>query len=144
MTMTKADSTVSITSPKPFDPRRFERRMSGRGSVNKFGAERTNGFASKRESDRHTELALLQRAGRIEGLRTQVRIKLETMAPDGARVPVEYESGRQASHLVDFAYIDISTGSEVFEEVKGVDHPLGKLKRAHVNAQLGIEIRVVR
>jgi hypothetical protein len=68
----------------------------------------TNGFDSKREAKRFSELKLLERAGQISELQCQVRIEL---------IPKnEHES---AVHWkADFIYCE--NGEEVWEDCKGV------------------------
>ena len=67
-------------------------------------------FDSRREARRYAELRLLERAGEITGLRTQVPCEL-IPAQDGER-PCRY--------VADFVYSDLRTGEIVVEDVKGV------------------------
>jgi hypothetical protein len=48
-----------------------------RRSSNKYKAVRTDGFASKKEAARYQELLLLERAGKITNLTTQVKFSLD-------------------------------------------------------------------
>jgi len=96
-------------------------------------------FASKKEAGRYQELKLLVLAGEIGKLQLQPGFKLGTDdAPVLMRSP-RYPNGRRASYFADFKYRG-KDGLEVIEDVKGMDTPLSKLKRAVVEAQYGIRI----
>jgi hypothetical protein len=72
---------------------------------NKFGAVRTNGFASKKEARRFAELTLLERAGHIQGLQAHPRYALTV-------------NGVLVGHYTpDFVYAEGLT--DIAEEVKG-------------------------
>ena len=99
-------------------------------------------FASKREAKRYRELTLLQDAGEISELELQPKFEL---GPDEA--PILYRSdrcpnGRRAAYFADFRYRD-RDGSTVIEDVKGIDNPLSRLKRAIVEAQYSVKIVLV-
>ena len=52
-----------------------------------------------------------------------------------------YPNGRRASYIADFKYFtDIEGNRMVVEDVKGMDTPVSRLKRAIVEAQYGIRI----
>jgi hypothetical protein len=72
---------------------------------NKFGAVRTNGFASKKEERRYQELALLVFVGQIRDLMCQQSYPLTV---NGIVV---------GKYTPDFLYVE--NGQEVVEEVKG-------------------------
>jgi hypothetical protein len=94
-------------------------------------------FHSKRELARWRELKLLEAAGEIVELRRQVRVELA-----GRDGPIKYEGGRKAALVVDFVYVD-KAGSTVWEDAKGFEPPLSKLKRAIARA-MGIEVVLTR
>jgi hypothetical protein len=104
----------------------------------KYGAESTTldgiRFASKAEAKRWAELCLLERAGEITGLERQVPIPLQ--GQDG---PILTPTGRPATYVADFAYVDNRTGEKVYEDRKGVQTPEFKLKRAILAAQ-GVKV----
>ena len=79
-------------------------------------------FDSKREANRWAELRLLERAGKIEKLKRQVKYLL---------IPSQYRDGkcieREASYIADFVYI--KDGHLVVEDCKGFRTPEYKLKR---------------
>lgn len=96
--------------------------------MSKYKARKTevNGvvFDSKKEADRFIELSLLQRAGAITGLKTQVKFEL---------IPAQYEwtinpkTGatkkgkvieRAVNYIADFVYTE--NGKIVVEDTKGV------------------------
>jgi hypothetical protein len=84
-------------------------------------------FPSRREANRYAELRLLERAGKIEDLRTQVRYPLEV-------------NGLLVSHYVaDFTYLE--KGKLVVEDAKGHITPVYVIKKKHMAAQYGIEIK---
>lgn len=86
-------------------------------------------FDSKKEGERYRHLKAEQLAGRIGGLRCQVRFPLRV---NGVVV------GR---YVADFVYV---RGSErVVEDVKGVLTAVYKLKRGLMKAIFGIDIHEV-
>lgn len=98
-------------------------------------------FDSKAEARRYSALKLLEKAGEISELELQPVFPL---AIDGKPVLIRsqgYPNGRQAKYIGDFRYLDRS-GARVTEDVKGVDTPESRLKRAIVEAQYGIRIAV--
>ena len=100
-------------------------------------------FDSKKEAGRYSELKLLQRAGMITQLELQPKYPLGT---DDDPVLIRsggYPNGRRASYIADFRYFDPNERKTVVEDVKGMDTPLSRLKRAVVEAQYGIRIVLV-
>ena len=79
-------------------------------------------FDSKREANRWAELRILERAGKIEKLKRQVKYLL---------IPSQYRDGkcveRECSYLADFVYI--KDGRLVVEDCKGFRTPEYKIKR---------------
>ena len=79
-------------------------------------------FDSKREANRWAELRLMERAGKIQKLKRQVRYLL---------IPSQYRVGkcieREASYIADFVYI--KDGHLVVEDCKGFRTPEYRLKR---------------
>ena len=79
-------------------------------------------FDSKREANRWFELRLLERAGKIEKLKRQVKYLL---------IPSQYRDGkcieRECSYLADFVYV--KDGHLVVEDCKGFRTPEYKIKR---------------
>ena len=99
-------------------------------------------FASGREAKRYRELKLLERGMWISGLELQPKYKLGT-----ADAPILLRSercpnGRRAAYFADFRYRN-SDGETVIEDVKGIDNPLSKLKRAIVEAQYRVKIVLI-
>ena len=74
--------------------------------INKYGAIRTNGYASKTESERALELRLLQQAGEITELEEQVRY------------PLRVAGELVCTYVADFVYKDFA-GRLTVEDVKG-------------------------
>ena len=79
-------------------------------------------FDSKREANRWFELRMLERAGKIEKLKRQVKYLL---------IPSQYRDGkcieREASYIADFVYV--KDGHLVVEDCKGFRTPEYKIKR---------------
>lgn len=104
--------------------------------MNKYGAIKTRGYDSKKEARRGDELRLLEKAGKISGLREQVRYELIPSIytePDGtlrestgddpiSRYEIMKKGmwclERSASYIADFTYVDTETGKTVVEDVK--------------------------
>lgn len=101
----------------------------------KFGAVRTivdgKSFASKREARRYQELELLQRAGKIQNLATQISYPLKV---NGVLI---------CRYIADFKYLDLDTGANVVEDSKGYATPEYKLKKKLMKAVHEIDIREV-
>ena len=113
----------------------------------KYGAEAQvvdgHKFPSKREARRYGELKMLVQAGEISKLELQPKYELGT---DDAPILLRserYPNGRRAAYFADFRYYRNHAGITVVEDVKGMDTPLSRLKRAIVHAQYGIEIVLV-
>ena len=84
----------------------------------KYGAKRVRhpgySFASQLEASVFEMLKLLERAGEIKDIRTQVSVFLTD-----ARI--EYKA--------DFSYIGVKTGETIYAEAKGYSQPTWELKR---------------
>lgn len=114
---------------------------------NKFHARATwvNGrrFASAKEAGRYRELLLLERAGAISDLEIQPKFPLtcggEPVLLKSRRCP----NGRKATYYADFRYFDVAQQRHIVEDVKGMDTPVSKLKRAMVAAEHGVEIVII-
>ena len=109
-------------------------------------------FDSVKEMRRYKELKMLERAGEIRELRTQVKYVL---------IPAQYETyerygkkgqklkdGRrlvekEVSYIADFTYWDTKTLQEVVEDVKGVKTDVYKVKRKLMLYIHGIKVREV-
>lgn len=79
---------------------------------NKYGAKKTNGYASKKEAKRAQELATLAKAGLISNLREQVPYLLIPSQKGLNRAE------RPCKYIADFVYIE--NGLEVVEDCKGM------------------------
>lgn len=114
---------------------------------NKFNAKRTTvdgiTFDSKKEARRFGELKILERTKLIRDLEIQPAFPLGT---DDAPVLVKsqgYPNGRRAVYRADFRYYDVYSDLVIVEDVKGFDTAVSRLKRAVVEAQYKIEIRLI-
>jgi hypothetical protein len=81
-------------------------KRSPRQSKNKFGAQRTNGFASKLESAVHDLLKLFERGGEFSNIKCQPHVRL-------SRAGIGYKP--------DFSYTDNKTGETIWVEAKGAE-----------------------
>jgi len=101
--------------------------------MNKYGAIRTviDGitFHSKGEGQRYLVLKERQRRGVITDLKTQPKF------------PIVIKGVKVCTVILDFSYK--KDGFEVIEDFKGMDNPLSALKRKLVNAEYGIEVKLV-
>lgn len=83
---------------------------------NKFNAHKTKNADSRKEARRLKELQLLEKAGVIQNLQTQVQYLLipsQYKKIDGKRVCLE----RSVKYIADFVYTQ--NGKQVVEDVKG-------------------------
>lgn len=99
-------------------------------------------FPSGREARRYRELKLMEAGGAIREIELQPKFKLGT---DDAPILIRsagYPNGRRATYFADFRYRD-QAGKIIIEDVKGIDTPLSKLKRAIVEAQYLVEIVLI-
>ena len=114
---------------------------------NKFRAQKTvvDGitFDSKREAKRYGELRLLERAGDICDLELQPRYWLGTDDDPVLIKSKGYPNGRRVSYRADFRYYDKRDGWVVVEDCKGFDDARARLRRAFVEWQYKIEIRLI-
>jgi hypothetical protein len=87
--------------------------MGGMIKRSKYGNVKKNGFDSKKESKRYTQLLLMEKAGEISDIQTQVKFEL---------IPSQKKDGkvieRPCSYIADFVYQDKS-GNTIVEDVKG-------------------------
>ena len=95
---------------------------------NKYGNQRTEGFASAREAKRFKELQLLEKAGKIKWLELQEPL---SVVINGKKV---------CTWFADFTYWDIPNRGYVREDAKGVRTPVYRLKKKLVEAFWHIKI----
>jgi len=94
-------------------------------------------FDSKREARRFKELQLLERAGEISDLKTQVPFLLIPKQPRKRGKPEQ-----PCQYIADFTYTD-KGGEYVVEDAKGKQTPEYIIKRKLMLKEHGIEIREV-
>ena len=99
-------------------------------------------FDSIREFERFQELRLLEKAGKIINLIVQPRYFLRCGEKDVKIRSDRYPNGRHVSYYADFEYEE--NGEKIVEDVKGKDTPVSRLKRAFIEAQYGVRVRIVR
>lgn len=139
-----------------------------RENKNKVHAEKTeDGYASKKEARRASELRMMEQAGQIKNLQEQKRFVLvpaiyETesgkLVKDWAEKPkkeLERQYGklkileRSLVYVSDFVYVDCATGETIVEDVKGYKksnaaiYRLFVAKRKSLLHEYGIRVREV-
>ena len=112
--------------------------------MSKYNNIKQHGFDSRKEERRFQELSLLQRAGKITGLKRQVPFVV---------IPTQYENGkcveRCVTYKADFTYYEIKDGLPYFvvEDVKGYKngsaYAMFAIKRKLMLHKYGIRIREV-
>lgn len=90
-------------------------------------------FDSAKEAKRHTELKLLERAGKIRDLERQKKFEICAKSKDK----------RALYYIADFVYWDNEKNQIVVEDVKGYRTDVYKLKKRLVYEKYGIEINEV-
>jgi hypothetical protein len=100
--------------------------------MSKYRAIKTNGYHSKKESERADELRLMQRAGLISELREQVVYEI---APS---VVVKGRKRPAMKYVADFVYAQ--DGKQVVEDVKGFRTTVYTMKAHLMMAVHGIAI----
>lgn len=102
---------------------------------NKYHAQKSGGYDSRKEHRRANELRLLQRAGVISGLREQVRYELIPAQRSAEGRVVE----RACSYIADFVYTD-QHGNTIVEDTKGMRTDVYRIKRKLMLYVHGIKI----
>lgn len=123
-----------------------------RYNYSKYKNIKTNGCDSRKEARRLAQLKLLEKAGTITNLRTQVKFVL---------IPTQYESyeryskkgkrlkdgekciEKECSYYADFCYTIAETGENIVEDAKGVRTEAYKIKRKLMLAVHSIKIKEV-
>lgn len=96
----------------------IQKKLKGEKRANKFGAVRTCGFDSKKEYSRYRELLLLEKAGEVSDIQTQVKFTL--YGQKGSKI---------CTYKADFVYTQ-KDGTKVIEDTKSpiTCTPVFKLK----------------
>lgn len=82
------------------------------------------------------------RAGEITDLQLQPKYLLGDKHRPVLIRSKGYPNGRRAYYAADFSYLN-KRKELVIEDVKGVDTPVSRLKRAVVEAQYGVEVVLI-
>ena len=94
-------------------------------------------FDSIAESKRYKELALLEKAGQIKGLKLQPKFLLQEGFKKNGK------TYRKIEYIADFMYIE--NGKVIIEDVKGIETDVFKLKRKMFEYKYpGFELRIVK
>lgn len=105
---------------------------------NKYHAEKTGGYASKKEASRAQVLRLMEQAGEISELEEQVSFIVIPTQRDAQGRLLE----KCARYIADFVYRD-KTGAKVVEDCKGVLTPQYILKRKLMLMVHGIRVKEI-
>ncbi len=109
-------------------------------------------FDSKKEASRWEQLLLLQKAGKINNLRRQVKYELlpaqyrtvERYSKTGKRLSDSKKLiERKVEYIADFVYTDDATGETIVEDTKGVRTKDYTIKRKLMLLIHGIQIKEV-
>lgn len=92
-------------------------------------------FDSRKEANRYKKLTLLERGGKISGLKRQVRYLL---------IPTQYDEDgkcleRSCNYVADFVYFE--NGQLVVEDTKGIKTDVYRIKKKLMLSVYGIRIR---
>lgn len=99
-------------------------------------------FASKKEGERYIHLKIRESRGEISRLELQPAFPLVINDRPVLMRSAGFPNGRKAKYVADFSYLE-GDGVCVVEDVKGMDTPVSRLKRALVEAIYGIRVVVV-
>lgn len=102
---------------------------------NKYHAEKSGGYASRKEHRRACELRFMQKAGIISDLKEQVPFELIPLQRGEDGKVVE----RACSYIADFVYKD-ANGNTIVEDTKGVRTKEYIIKRKLMLRVYGIRI----
>lgn len=102
---------------------------------NKYHAEKSGGYDSRKEHRRANELRLMQRAGLISNLREQVKYELIPTQRDADGKLIE----KVCYYVADFVYTD-EHGNTVVEDIKGMRTDVYLIKRKLMLHVHGIRI----
>ena len=121
-------------------------------SYSKYRNIKASGCDSRKEARRLAQLQMLEKAGFITDLKTQVKFVL---------IPSQYETyerysktgkrlkdgkvciEKECSYYADFVYTDVETGKTIVEDAKGVRTTEYIIKRKLMLAVYGIRIKEV-
>ena len=105
----------------------------------KYGAKKSNGYMSTKESKRADILKLLQKNGTISDLQEQVKFNLlpkqEILGFNGKIIC----GRREMNYIADFVYFE--KGIQIVEDVKGFRTPQYKRKARLMEKIHGIKIK---
>lgn len=111
-------------------------------------------FDSKKEGQRYRELSLMQRAGKISGLRLQVPFELVPNQYETVTVQLKTKTKqveklveRKIEYIADFVYTDLETNETIVEDVKGYKqggaYAVFQIKRKLMLSVYGIKVREI-
>lgn len=118
----------------------------------KYKNIKTRGCDSRKEARRLTQLQLLQMAGLIKDLKTQVKFVLiptqnesyERYSKKGKRLKDGIKCiEKECSYYADFVYTDVETGKTIVEDAKGVRTKEYRIKKKLMLSVHGIRIKEV-
>lgn len=122
-------------------PQALSRFLTGK-KRHKYNAQKTDvgciTFDSKAEAKHYCELLIREKAGEITDLELQPSFLLTVK---------DFYTGEYvtiAKCKLDFMYWDVQQSKSIVVDVKGVDTPISKLKRKHVEAQYGFTVELIK
>ena len=90
-------------------------------------------FDSRKEALRYGELKLMERAGLVKDIQTQVKFEL---------IPKQ-DGERACYYIADFVYTDCETGQKAVEDTKGYKTEVYRIKRKLMLYRHNIKIKEV-
>lgn len=94
-------------------------------------------FDSKKEAERYIELKLLEKAGKISGVKTQYPFILQEkyIRADGKKI-------REIKYIADFVYYD-ENNNLIVEDTKGYETEVFKIKRKLLEYKYNIVLKII-
>lgn len=101
-------------------------------------------FDSQREARRYNELRMLERAGKISGLEVHPKWTFGSGARLLRSLPkANGATGAPITYAADFAYFCTERNARIIEDVKGLDTPVSRIKRALLWYFHALEVEIV-
>lgn len=136
-----------MTEPERMTLAVYQAQIAKPEKRHKYGATRTqfNGiwFDSKKEAGRYAVLLQQERAGLIKDLELQPRYPISCGGVPAKIRSKGFPMGRRTFIYLDFRYFDIKENCTVVEDTKGKDTAMSRLKRALLEAEHGVIVKVI-
>ena len=117
--------------------------------MTKYGAKRTTvdgiTFASKREAYWYGIYKSMETRGEIYKLILQPKFPLIYDGKPIRSLPSKNgRIGPKLCYIADFSYVDVHTTNRHVIDVKGMDTPVSRLKRALIKAMYDVDVEIVK